>query len=554
MNSLAARHVFNQQAKARQPLGTPVLSRDDLWRQVERQQREIERLREQVTERDRQIAEREQQLSEADKQIAEREQQLSEADKQIAEREQQIADAENQIANLERQLASRRKNSTNSSKPPSTDGVAGNTRPPVQTRRKKSKRKAGGQKGHPGHHRPMVPADQVQEVRAILPAACKHCGESLPQSNALSTLAPLEQIRTMGEVHRHQVTEVPPIRPYVIEYQCPKVSCPACGEGTRAPLPPEAQGNFGPELMALVAYMTMVCRMPRRVVEVFPEQALGISMSLGSTQKCWEQASAAAAQPCQQLQQQLKHEPVLNSDETGWRNNGQKRYMWALVASNFVFYTIQKTRSSEVLIQLLGAVFAGILCSDRYSAYFKYQKGMAQLCWAHLKRDILGIQDFAKTTDAEKFSRDALALYASLFRLWHKFKSGLIDRNQLIERSLPLQKRWFAFAEKYLDSEDRAVCNLATALYKHCDRLFTFIAYPGVEPTNNIAEQVLRMAVQLRKIMFGNRSPEGELAMARLLTVAQTCRIQGISALEYLKKAIICHRRGQPVPSLLPQK
>ena len=347
---------------------------------------------------------------------------------------------------------------------------------------------------------------------------------------------------------------MPPIEPFIVEYQCPKVVCPSCGEGTRAAVPPEAQGDFGPELMGLIAYMTIVCRMPRRVVEVFLEQLLGISMSLGSTQKCCEQASAAVAEPCQQLQQQLKNEPVLNSDETGWRNNGEKRYMWALVASNFVFYTIQKTRCSEVLIHLMGAVFAGILCSDRFGAYFKYHKGLSQLCWAHLKRDILGIQDFAKTTEAERFSRDALALYASLFRLWHKFKSGLIDRSQLIKRSIPLQKRWFYLAEIHLESGDREVRNLAIALWQHCDRLFTFIEYPGVEPTNNAAEQALRIAVQLRKIVFGNRSAEGELATARLLTVVQTCRMQQINPLEYLKQAIICYRRNLPAPSLLPVK
>ena len=496
---------------------------EDLRRQFERQQREIEKLRDLLTERDRQIAER---------------------DRQIADAEKQIIDAEKQIADLERELAGRRKNSTNSSKPPSSDFVA--KPPPVHTRRNKSRRKPGGQKGHPGHHRPLVPTEQVQQVIAVLPASCKHCGEALPQSR--------EQIQAVGELHRHQVTELPPIQPYIIEYQCHKVACPCCGEATRATLPAEAQGDFGPELMGLTAFLTIVCRMPRRVVEVFLEQGLGISMSLGSTQKCWEQASAAVAEPCAELERQLKHEPVLNSDETGWRTNGQRRYLWALVASQFAVYTIAKTRSSEVLIQLLGAVFSGILCSDRFSAYFKYHKGLAQLCWSHLKRDMLGIQDFAKTSDAERFSRDALALYASLFRLWHKFKSGLIDRSQLMQRSVPLQKRWFALAENYLDSQDKDVCNLATALYQHGDKLFTFLKHSGVEPTNNIAERTLRTAVQLRKTMFGNRSKEGELAMARLLSVTQTCRIQGRSSLTYLKNAIICHRRGQTVPSLLPPR
>ncbi len=522
MNAKAVQRTDNQPVPASRHSHV-FSSVEDLRRQLDRQQREIEQLRDLVTERDRQIAER---------------------DRQIAERDRKIAEAEEQIADLERQLSSRSKNSTNSSKPPSSDVMAQTAQP--QPRRKRNRRKPGGQKGHPGHHRPLVPTEQVQQVIPVLPAACKHCGEALPQST--------EQIKTVGEVQRHQVTELPPIKPFIIEYQCPKVACPCCGEATRAPLPAEAQGDFGTELMALVAFLTIVCRMPRRVVELFLEQGLGISMSLGSAQKCWEQASEAVAEPCAELEGQLKNELVLNSDETGWRTNGQRRYLWALVASQFAVYTIAKTRSSAVLIDLLGAVFEGILCSDRYSAYFKYQKGLAQLCWAHLKRDILGIRDFAKTTDAERFARDALSLYASLFRLWHKYKSGLIDRRQLIQRSIPLQKRWIALAEKYLDSDDNAVCNLATALYKHCGRLFTFIEHPGVEPTNNVAERTLRIAVQLRKIMFGNRSKQGELAMARLLTVSQTCRIQGRSALVYLKEAISCYRRGLPVPSLLPQQ
>jgi transposase len=508
MNARAARRASNKQATTSRHSHAHLPSREELQRQVERQQREIEKLREQVADRDR-----------------------------------QITDAEEQIADLERQLAARQKNSTNSSKPPSSDGLAGNSR--QRGRRKKSKRKPGGQKGHPGHHRRLASPEQVQEVRPVLPMECKHCGHSLPQQP--------EEMRTVGEVQCHQVTELPPIQPHIIEYQCPKVVCPACGEGTRAPLPEEAQGDFGPHLMALIAYLTIYCRMPRRVVEAFLEHVLGISMSLGSTQKCWEQASAAVAQPCQELEQQLKNEPVLNSDETGWRNNGEKRYLWALVARNFVFYTVAKTRSSAVLIHLLGAVFAGILCSDRFSAYFKYHKGLSQLCWAHLKRNILGIQEFAKTTDAQRFCRDALALYARLFRLWRKFQGSLINRDQLILRSIPLQKRWFALAAHHLDSDDKEVRNMATALFQHCGRLFTFIEHPGVEPTNNCVEQALRIAVQLRKIIFGNRSAKGEVATARLLTVTQTCRMQGRNALGYLTEAIVCYRRHQPAPSLLTQ-
>jgi transposase len=494
---------------------------EDLSQEHDRLRRENERLR---------------------KQVAEQEKKIGEQEKKIDEKEKKIGEKEKQIADLERQLAAYRKNSSNSSKPPSSDGLAKPSR--SCGHRQKSKRKPGGQKGHPGHHRPPVPLDQVQQIKPVLPVSCKHCGHHLPQR--------VEEVQTVGHPHCHQVTELPPIQPYVIEYQCLKVLCPVCGEGTRAPLPAEAQGDFGPQLMALIAYLTVVCRMPRRVVETFLQQALNIPISLGSTQNVWQQVSAAVAQPCQELEAQLKHEPVLNSDETGWRSDGERRYLWALVARNFVFYTVARTRSSEVLIHLLGAVFAGILCSDRYSAYFKYQKGMAQLCWAHLKRDILGIQDFAKTTEAERFARDALALYARLFRLWRKFQGNRITRDQLLWRSIRLQKDWFALAQNHLDSDDTPVRNLATALFQHCDRLFTFLEYPGVEPTNNCAERALRTGVQWRKTSFGNRSALGEIATARLLTVSQTCRMQGRNVLIYLGTAVSCHRRCQPVPSLLP--
>jgi transposase len=467
--------------------------------------------------------------------------QLEESQEQIRDKDKALAEKEKRIVDLERQLAARKKNSTNSSKPPSSDGLAGDQRP--RQKRKKSRRKPGGQAGHDGSHRPLAEPERVDEVIPILPAECKHCGHGLPQQP--------EQIQTIGEVHRHQVTELPPIRAHITEYQCPKVLCQDCGKGTRAPLPSEFQDQSGPQLTALIAYLTVVCRMPRRVVEAFLEDALHISMSLGSTQKAWEQASAAVQKPYQELQQQLKNEPVLNSDETSWRNDGEKRWIWALVAQRFVFYTVASNRSSEVLIHLLGAVFRGVLCSDRAAAYLKYHKGKAQFCWAHLKRNLLGIQDFAKTTEAERFCRDALALHARLFRLWHRFRGDNAHRPELIRKSIPLQKKFFELADRHVNSDDAEVCNMARVLFLHCDRLFTFLEEPGVEPTNNSAERALRIAVQWRKVCFGNRSANGELATARLLTATQTCKIQQRSALDYLTEAVRCHRRGLPAPSLL---
>jgi len=512
-------------AGAKSHPSSPQLSREQLQREVERLRRENEELRRKVGERDQ----------------------------QIADAEKQIADAEKQIADLERQLALRQRNSTNSSKPPSSDGLAGDQRP--RGRKHKSKRKPGGQPGHPGHHRPLVPSAEVSAIEVVLPKQCGHCGRNLPQKP--------DQVATEGELRRHQITEVPPVKAHITEYQFPNVVCRHCGKATRAPLPEQIRGNFGPQLTALIAYWTVVCRLPRRLVEAMLADVLGIQLSLGSTQKAWEEVSQAVEQPVRQLQAQLPHEAVLNVDETGWHTNGDKRWIWALAAQHFVFYVVASTRGAEVLVSLLGAVFRGILCCDRWVVYLSYHSGRMQLCWAHLKRNILGIADYARSPSAQQFCRDALAILARLFRLWYRFRGDLrdrrgnpqpLDRRQLLAKSLPLQKKLFALAEAHRDDADREVRNLATALFIHFKRLFTFLEEEGVEPTNNAAEQVLRTAVQWRKTSFGNRSRNGEIATARLLTVTQTCKRQQRHVLGYLTDAVRSHRRNTAAPSLLPQR
>jgi transposase len=458
---------------------------------------------------------------------------------------QELIERDKKIADLERKLALRLQNSVTSSKPPSSDGLAGEQRM-RGSRRKKNRRQPGGQPGHRGHWRGLAPLSRVDQVIEVFPPKCRHCDSRLSR-----------KMSTEGEARRHQVTELPPIEAHITEYQCQCVVCPECGKGTQAELPREAQGQFGPRLTALIAYLTVVCRMPRRVVRELLEQVLAIPLSLGSIQNSWEEASNAVAEPCAELELQLPHEPVVNSDETGYRTSGEKRWLWALVATNFVFYKIALTRGAEVLVQLLGEVFTGILCSDRCASYLKYHKGEGQFCWAHFKRNILGIQEIGKTTDAERFCRDALALHARLFRLWHRFRDGPgvrygpITRQQLIAKSIPLEKKFFALADRYLDSPDKDVANLALALMQHFERFFAFLRHEGVEPTNNVAERALRCAVQWRKISFGSRSAQGEVAVARLLTVTRTCRMQNRAPLDYLVSALRSHRNALPIPSLL---
>jgi len=172
----------------------------------------------------------------------------------------------------------------------------------------------------------------------------------------------------------------------------------------------------------------------------------------------------------------------------------------------------------------------------------------------------LSAQDLATTASAQRFCREALTLQRQLFRLWYRFRGdphargAPLTRAQLIAKVLPIEKQFFALAERYVNAADDDVSNLARALFVHHPHFFTFVHEEGVEPTNNVAERALRTAVQWRKIMFGNRSTTGELAVARLLTVTRTCQVHQIHVLAYLTAAIRCHRRRPVVASLLPKR
>ena len=456
---------------------------------------------------------------------------------------QENANQKKRIADLERQLALRQQNSTTTSKPPSSDGLAGRQRD--RGRRRRSRRKPGGQPGHPGHWRSLVPAARVNAFVDLVPDACRVCRRRLhPRDD-------------VGDPRRHQVTELPPIAAHITEYRCHRRRCAGCGMMTQAPLPDEIAGQFGPQLTALIAYLTVVCRLPRLVVQRLLEGALQISISQGSTQHAWEEASVAVAAPYEELQRALPAQAVLNADETGHRTNAVKRWLWTLVAPTFVFYTIATSRGSDVLRRLLGATFDGVLGSDRLPTYTTYASGQRQFCWSHFTRNLLSAQELAKTPTAKGFCRDALALQRRLFRLWHRYRGdphargAPITRDQLIAKALPIEKQFFALAEGHVNHANNDVGNLARALFVHHHDFFTFVHENGVEPTNNAAERALRTAVQWRKIMFGNRSDDGERAVERLLTVTRTCQLQQLSTLVYLTAAITAHRRGHAVASLL---
>jgi transposase len=449
-------------------------------------------------------------------------------------------DADNK--QLKRKIAQLEKNSTNSSKPPSSDNPQDkNPKSKTESSDNQKKRKAGGQPGHKGSNRQLIPVEQVDDLIHYYPEKCDNCGKALPQDQTANVI---------GDPFRWQVAEIEPIKPIITEHQGHTTLC-ECGCHTSATLPPEVlKSNFGPRLASIMAYMASVLHVSRRATGEFCETLLNVNIALGSVQNLLEDTSEALEPIDKELKNTLPKEPVINADETGWRD----RWLWIFVGSMFIYFQVAKSRSSEVLVDVLGKVYKGILCVDRWGAYTKYHKGLFQICWAHLKRDFLGILKIGQATQSDEailFAQTMEKLRKKLMAIWYRFKEGDISRAELIKKTRRVRNAIKRCLKEHMHSEERYVQNRAGNLYKRFDHLFTFIFHEGVEPTNNMAERGIRPAVQWRKICFGNRSNNGAVLTSRLLTVTRTCWLQKRNPLEFLVEAITAHRCSQPAPSLL---
>jgi len=449
--------------------------------------------------------------------------------------------AENQA--LKEKVAQLDKNSQDSSKPPSSDTPG--KKPPKDRypqQNNKSGRKAGGQTGRQGTNRRLVEKDAVNEFRHYYASHCKNCNKQLPQDKSANTT---------GEVFRWQIFDIEPIKPHVTEHQAHTTRCD-CGCQTKAVIPAAILvSNFGENLMGLLSYLTAVLRVSRRGIKEFCLTFLNLSICLGSIQHILEYSSDALEQPVAAVKSQLPEQKVINGDETGWYGS----WLWIFVTATFYYFHVAKSRGSKVLKETIGEVFEGILCVDRWGAYTRYHKGLIQFCWAHLKRDFLGVTNVGRTvkvTEAIIFGKTLARLRKKIMSLWYDFKDGTISRSELINKSEPLINLMNKCFLKHQHSQVRCVRTLSRKLLKHFDYLFVFIYHEGVEPTNNISEQGIRSAVQWRKLCFGNRSDAGAVLTSRLLTATRTCWLYKRNSLEYLGNVIKAYRYGTQIPSLLP--
>jgi len=258
----------------------------------------------------------------------------------------------------------------------------------------------------------------------------------------------------------------------------------------------------------------------------------------------------ALAKPYEELAKHVPAEPVLNIDESGWKDNGLRYWIWVFSTSLISFFHIAKSRGSKVLEEVLGKTYGGTIVSDFFSAYVKYANGLQQFCLAYPVRDIKFLTILPDEAD-KRFGERLLIDFKRLFHFWHLRQKIPKDRFDRI--MFRIRDRVLRLAEACAHGERSRSRTLARRLVKHGDAIFWFLFDPAIEPTNNAAERTVRTAVIDRRITQGSRSLMGRQWNARIWTVLDTCRKQGRSAWQFLQNALSAHYFQAPTPSLVPQ-
>ena len=432
-----------------------------------------------------------------------------------------LAEQENRIAELEARL---RKDSSNSSKPPSASHPHAKPEP----KKDKSKRKQGAQRGHRKFERALIPTDQCDEVVSRKPDACRGCGHALEGSDP--------------EPLRQQVWDVV-IRPVVTEYQRHRLTCPHCQTSTCGTLPDDVDGRTGPTLAGLLVLMTSWFRTSRRKAALFASDVCGVPCSAGHVSELEAKATQALRPVYEELAAALPEQSALNIDETPFKRGTMKTWLWTFVAGTFTVFVLRPTRKAIVLTSVLGEEFGGAIHCDRAKMYWRYPR--LQWCWAHLKRDFQALID-SPDQQLKRLGRDLMRETKTLFAEVARCRDGTITRDTLKRNLAPVRREVEALLLRGYGTAAHGMCK---ELFTHKQHLWTFLSDAEVEPTNNAGERSLRHGVIWRKLSFGTQSARGDRFVETLLTIIETCRQQNQNVLQFVTQAL----RTQTTPTLLPQ-
>ena len=436
-----------------------------------------------------------------------------------------------EIATLRERL---NRNSRNSSRPPSSDGPDVSRKP---RQRAKSGRKRGAQPGHEGTTRKLVSVERVKEVHDVKPDVCRHCGHELVGEDP--------------EPYRHQVTEIPPVVAEVTEYRLHTLTCSECGAATRAKLPAGVpQSAFGPRLQAMVSLLSGRYHLSKRETTEIMADFFQADVSLGSVPALEQRTGEAIRAPVDEAREYVQAQPVVNMDETGWREANRRAWLWVAATPRVTVFLIRQSRGGQVAREMLGENFQGIVGSDRWSAYNWLPLSSRELCWAHLLRDFQAFVE--RGGESQRIGEAILTQAGSMFQWWHEVQDETMSRATFQEQMQTVRDQVGKLLRQGTACTHSKTAGTCRDILKREESLWTFVYVEGVEPTNNLAERQVRPGVLWRKRSFGTQSEAGSRFAERIMTVVATLKQQQRNVLDYLTEACDAANWGSRAPSLLP--
>jgi hypothetical protein len=469
---------------------------------------------------------------------------------------QQLQDSQGKLEQLGQRVTEleeqQRRNSKNSSQPPSKDGLGerGGKGIPAKAKRKKPlKFKRVEEK----RERELYAPEACRAVYEVKPEVCKGCGEALGGEDS--------------NPYRHQIVDLPEITADVVEYRLHQLECEHCGAKTRASLPQGVSERcYGERVAGWIGLASVEYRQSHRQVQGMLREGFGIELSRGSISRARQEVSEAVASAVEQAQEHVQQQPVVHSDETGFAQGNQdggnpeqcRGWLWVLVTPLVSVFVVALSRSQATAKQILGEAFSGYLVSDRHSSYGWVDRSQRQVCWAHLLRDFQAMAE--RPGVSQEIGEALLRRGYRLFHWWHRVRDGTLSEVLFVEAMQHLRagvlRELHAAANLPIAPGEKTplskTVRTCAQLLKLEPALWTFVATPGVEPTNNAAERALRPAVIWRYTSFGSQSQAGSAFVARMLTVTTSLKAQGRSILEFLTQSCRTARLGIPGPSLLP--
>ena len=465
-----------------------------------------------------------------DERIEELERLLAEALALIALLRTENARLREENALLREEIARLKRNSSNSSKPPSSDIV----KHPRKSTDRRKKRKQGAQKGHTRHLRPALTPDQIDEHCDLTLDCCPNCGGKLKELGEAPKTS--QQIELLEKPFK------------ATEYLTHRYWCEHCKSYHEATLPEEKKSLFGPKLQTMIAWMKGRGHLSYTTLKAFMKFAFQVNVSTGYLVKIVQKFSESFKMPYEEIQRAIVAESHIHCDETGCKENGKKRWIWTLRSKACSLFHVTPSRGSEVLERLLGRDYAGLVSSDFYGAYRKFAKESScrlQFCWAHLIREVRYIGD-KKDHKTSQYGKRIERKIKEMFKVVHERDK---ISPQKWKRRMNIQKEKLLKSMRWGVPDDKDAQKLLRRVLEWETEYFRFIHEP-IPPTNNIAEQTIRNVVIDRRITQGTRSTWGNQWLERFWSILTTCEQQGRNLFDFMLQTLTHYISNTPAPSI----